>query len=294
MVVPGADRAVAVTGVRARGAAVWRVLGHAAVWAALYSGACTLMVAQLAIGERDPGEGPVLFAALTGLGVYLLDRAKLSDRALDPADAEAQPARYAFVRRWAGVLRVSAVACLIGASALGVLIEWALVAAPWVGAIVVLFYGGGLAWPRGRLKRWLVVKNLVVAVGLTGFAAVAAGIERFLDLGVLPLGEGLAVVMLVVFADAVLCDIADAESDLDAGTRTIPAIFGGRAAWGVALALEVAALGVGVVVGRAAWAWTVPIVVTTPVLMCLPTRVVRDLVDVRLAAVAVVAWAVWG
>ena len=282
------------TGARAWGAAVWRVLGHAAVWAAFYSGACTLMVAQLALGERDPGEGPVLFAALTGLGVYLLDRAKLSDRALDPADEQAQPARFAFVRRWAGVLRVSAVACLVGASVLGWLIEWPLVGAPWVGAVVVLFYGGGLAWPRGRLKRWVVVMNLVVAVGLTGFAAVAAGMTGFLDRGVVPLGEGLAVVVLVVFGDAVLCDIADAEADLDAGTRPIPAVFGGRAAWGVAVAVEVAAVGVGAVVGRAAWGWTVPIAVTTPALMVLPTRVVRDLVDMRLAVVALLAWAAWG
>ncbi|MEZ6317856.1 MAG: hypothetical protein R3B49_03735 [Phycisphaerales bacterium] len=109
------------------------------------------------------------------------------------------------------------------------LIEWgARRGAVGGGAIVVRFSTAGVWRGRGRPGPLAGRQELVVAVGLTGFAAVAAGIERFLDLGVLPLGEGLAVVVLVVFADAVLCDIADAESDLDAGTRTIPAVFGTR------------------------------------------------------------------
>lgn len=271
----------------------WRTLGHAAVWAALYSAACTLMVAQLALGERDPGEGPVLFAALTGLGVYLLDRAKLSDAGLDPADAEAQPDRHAFIRRWARVLRLSALGCLVAATVLGAWMRWVLAPAPWIGAVAVLFYGGGLAWPRGRLKRWLIVKNLVVAAGLAGFAGVAVELDRFLLADPRRIGLALVTVVLVVFADAVLCDLADAEADRGAGTRTIPTVFGGKTTWGVAMALEAGAVALAPLVGHKAWDWSVPILATTPALMLVPTRAVRDLVDMRLTLVAVFAWVLW-
>lgn len=269
-------------------------LGYASGWVALYCGSCAVMVSHLALGERWTGARGYIFALLVGLGVYLLDRVKLTDRAFELGDAESVPGRYAFVQRHARALRVFAVVSLAGATAIGATAWWVLIPVPVIAAGVVTVYSGGLTPSRAGLKTVLVVKNLIVAVCLASLGVVAAMAESHrLSVPVAAWG----VVLVRVFADSVACDIADAPHDRAHGTGTVPGRFGNAAGWGAVIACDVVACALGLGVHGthgAALVWTVGALVTTPLIALAPTRFVRDLVDVRLTALAIGAMLAMG
>ncbi|MGH7134069.1 MAG: hypothetical protein ACREJO_19265, partial [Phycisphaerales bacterium] len=211
-------------------------LSYVAVWPALYVTAAVVFLVQ--VGGLETGGGTLgtadwlILAAATGLGTYLLDRVKLRDAWLDPADAAAHPARYGFLARRTGVVRGVAVAALAVASvagaAMGTWWGWA-AALPAASAAGVVAYAARPRAQRGsaRPKDVLVFKNVYVAAGITGFAAavVMAAAHR----GVTPveLMRGLwspvvvfALVQLFgrVMVDAALCDLDDESADRRFGT----------------------------------------------------------------------------
>jgi 4-hydroxybenzoate polyprenyltransferase len=271
-------------------------LGHLAVWVGLYVAGATVGFARLAGLPMAPAAIGAAFCTATS--VYLVDRVKLRDAWLDRADLEAHPARYAFLTRRTGLVRaLAAVLGVAGAGLAATLGAWAplLVVAAYGGVFV---YAGRRAGTGRRVKDLLLVKNFAVAGSIAGFAGAMA------MLGALARGWawtesaphdlllGLVFLGGQVLADAVLCDLDDAESDRRFGTATVPAKYGRGAAWALALAVHagLTALMVAWPAGAGAyaarWRWGLLTLGTTVALRRWNPPKVRDLVDLRLALVA--------
>lgn len=296
------------------GAAAWgratravAPLGHLAVWTGVYILAAVACFAQLAglAGAITPAV--LACAAGTGLGVYLLDRVKLRDRWMDPADRAAAPERYAFLSPRAGAVRALA----LGALVLAAVAAWAVhplgpLMIAGAGAGVVL-YGGRPRGARARVKDVLIVKNLAVGAGITAFAALLVGAAAWRGTGASPAAwviEHFATLALAsahlaarVFADAILCDIEDARADRAFGTSTLPNTVGTRRAWAAAAAIRAASA-----LALLAWppaagargagvAWGVVTLVSTGALVLWRPRRVRDVVDARFGVEALAVWA---
>src|SRR5262245_41220741 len=97
---------------------------HLALWASLYvtgAVACFGQVAGMGFsGVLDRSRGLALvYGFLTAAAVYLLDRVKLRDPWLDPADRAAHPNRFEFLARYAAKVRVLAAAMALASAALG-------------------------------------------------------------------------------------------------------------------------------------------------------------------------------
>jgi 4-hydroxybenzoate polyprenyltransferase len=292
-------------------------LAHLALWAAVYVTAGVVCAAQLLGVQHALTPGVLLYAWSTALLAYLLDRVKLRDAWLDPADRQAHPARYSFLFAQRHAVRT----LMVGAAGVSLVSGWMLhpFAAAGTGATIagVLLYAGR---PRAadaapRVKDRFVIKNLFVGVGIASFALLVvclATAQRgsgepgraasFADvLACLPrppilLALTLAYLTLRVYADAVLCDIDDEDSDRAHGTRTLPTRFGGDRAWDIAMWLRLALAAslllwpVGSLAARAAWAGF-SAVGTTALRWWRPVRL-RDLVDARFGVEAVCVWIV--
>lgn len=279
---------------------------HAAVWAGVYVAAAVVCLAQVAGLDVGVGAGARLraagFAFATAAAVYLLDRAKLRDAWLDPADAEAHPGRYAFVAGHSRALRVAMVVLLVVAAWLG----WGLAAwgaaVPVVAAVGVLVYAGRPRARRARPKDVVLLKNGYVAAGITGFAVLvglaAAGGAGAEGMGALIRAHAGALAVscvhlaVRVFADAVLCDLDDEDADRRYGTGTLPTHLGRRRAWNVAVGVRLGVAGALVLVpagplgARAGWA-AVTVVSSLWLRLAAPGRV-RDWVDARFGVEALV------
>jgi hypothetical protein len=277
---------------------------HLAVWPGLYVAASAIYAAQVSgasLGARTWGVA-LGFAFLTAAGVYLFDRVKVRDEWLDPADAAAHPARDAFVREHAGRLRVLAAGLLLGASVLGLLlpgIARVFAAAPLLALVGVVIYAGRPRASRARPKDVLVVKNLYIAIGITGFACTLVALVLAAHAGsagefgtlVRPLAGPLALtastLLVRVFADAALCDLDDQHADHRFGTVTLATRYGREPAWNLAMgarlisAAALAAIPVGP--AHARWAWGAVTVVSSVWLRLAAPRHVRDWVDARFA-----------
>ncbi len=284
-------------------------LGHLAVWVGLYMAGAVALVIHVAMPPRSVSAAATALAAaiMTGIGVYLLDRVKLRDRWLDPADLTGHQRRFGFLVSVLPRVRGLALMNLIGGTLAAWLTHPALVLAPALAAAGVLVYAGRPSSRGKRVKDQLIVKNAAVAVAITGFAVVlAAGAatapEESLAPGVRsalgPIAVAAAYLVLRVFSDAVACDIDDVESDRHFGTRTLPVVLGVRRARIVGLVIRGVAIALLLLAPVGAWdgrvAWAIATAVTT--LMTLAAGVVslRDLVDLRLAADAVIAAAIIG
>jgi hypothetical protein len=291
-------------------------LGHLAVWAGLYVAAAVVCCAQLMgvpLGWRV-----LVFAWCTAVFAYLLDRVKARQAWVDPADLVAHPARYEFLWRRAGWVRLLMAAIGVISAALGWAISPVLATATVLAAAGVMVYAG---MPRGRIghlresagpplssgarvKDVFVLKNLFVGMGIAGFAVVVVAAAAAGD-GVRGLVEwsverwalvALAASHLVVrvFADAVLCDIDDEASDREHATQTLPTRMGGELAWLIAMWLRL-----GLAASLLAWpvgpwrirvAWALVTAVSTVALRWWRPRRVRDVVDARFAAEAAFVW----
>ena len=260
------------------------IAGYLAVWPALYLWSVASMFAGLADLPR-PGAEASIFLMTLAMSVYLVDRVKLADRFLDPADAHTHPARHAWLWKHRVVARVLAGAGAVVAGAAGFALHPALAGGPLVGQIAVFAYSGlppETLSHFARLKDIPLVKNLASSLGLTTIAVLAVrhmGEPAFALEDFAPAG----VVALLVFADCMLCDVGDAPGDGLHGTRTIPVLFGtgiGRAAASV---LAVAA-------ARWAWGltpdtgsrWGLAVIVSQVVLLVLPGSLIRNWTDLRL------------
>ncbi|MCC6320835.1 MAG: UbiA family prenyltransferase [Phycisphaerales bacterium] len=290
-----------------------RPLAHLAVFAAVYVTAAVVCAAQVVGAAHAPTPGVLLFAWSTALLAYLLDRIKLRDAWLDPADRDAHPERFAFLFAH----RHAARALMLVAAVASAISGWMLhpIAAAGTGATVVgvLVYAGRprAAGGRARVKDRFILKNLFVGAGIAGFAvlivclaaerAAGAGRADCFTLIVPPfppllIALTLAYLTLRVYADAVLCDIDDEPADRAHDTRTLPTRIGGEGAWRAAMWLRLALAAsllvwpVGPFAARAAWAGFSALG-TLALRWWRPHRV-RDLVDARFGIEAASVWAV--
>ncbi|MCC6428255.1 MAG: hypothetical protein IT435_15720 [Phycisphaerales bacterium] len=291
------------------------VVAHLAVWAGLYVAGAVVCVSQVAgidaivpIGTRTRAAA---FAFCTAMAVYLLDRVKTFDSWLDPADAQAHPARFAFLAQHSTRVRVLILLLLTAAVCLGKgLSAWA-AAVPVLAVAGVLVYAARPRTGRPRPKDIVLLKNAYVAAGITGFAVVVAiaavhpgaGLRIVWEVAVahaVPLSVSCAHLAMRVFADAVLCDLDDEDADRRHGTSTLPTHLGRTRAWNTALAVRLCiALGLVLIPvlpapARLAWA-AVTVVSSVSLRLAAPVRV-RDWVDARLpmetacVAVILVLW----
>jgi 4-hydroxybenzoate polyprenyltransferase len=214
---------------------VLKAFGHLAGWATLYSIGVTLTLAEFL--DSPIGLRGLLYVTLCAHGGYLLDRVKFRDPDLDPADLMADHDRHTYLRKHAPRIRVVMALNWIGALIVGVLIS------PALGILVLCGIGAGYVYSgwrpaeaggRTRLKDVIGLKAILVSgavVGL-GIAPVLAEIYEsdrplaYPEFGVLMMtivGMG-----LIVFGDAVICDLDDRASDDLFGTKSLPVLLGLR------------------------------------------------------------------
>ncbi len=279
------------------------MLGYLAVWNALYAAALLLAAGQLLNLAHEPLA--LAGAFFLALGVFLLDRVKPRDDLLDPADEAANPGRYAYHRAHANTLRAfMAISVLTGAGCM--LLAHRPIAAilALLAPVGVLVYGT-LRPPGGvRVKDRPVRKNLTVALALACFALMIA-LAPSLHVSPSPLPTlapavacFLVWIVLVVFADAALCDLDDAPSDAAFGTRTFANTLPAGRVWFLALVMQIiaapfafwaAALSGSNLPGAVA-CWAVAPPLTTLVLYAFKPARVRDIVDARFALVGLIAF----
>lgn len=292
---------------------LWRrvceVVSFLALWSGLYVAAGVVAFAQLAGMWRLVSEEVerwvfvVGCAVCAGTGVYLLDRVKVADRWVDPADRAAHPARAGFLARHVVAARVVVVVLVgIGAGLGGMVSAW--VAPIVVGACIgVLVYAGRPRGVRARPKDVLIVKNACVAGAITVFAGTLCVLAAQIDLRSAGTWSLLVMagvqVMGRVFADAVLSDLDDEAADRAFATATLATRYGRERAWNIAmvirlwLAAALLAVPVGELRVRVCWA-VVTVVSTLALRLTRPSRV-RDWVDVRFVGeVVVVGVLMWG
>ena len=214
-------------------------LGHFAIWAGLYVAGCAACMELLATGVID--WRVIVFAFLLTVSVYLLDRVKFRGTMLDPADAVAHPKRAAFLSRYATFARGLMLTTGVAAAVLAWMIAPLCVLLVPAAHVGVLLYGS--VPRRPRVKDVLVLKNVAVAGAVTALAAAIQLLrDGAVEIDVLNAIAGAGgFIALHVFADAVLCDIDDADADRKFGTRTIPNIYGETAAWRVVFLINIIA-----------------------------------------------------
>lgn len=279
---------------------------HLAIWPGLYVAGSTWYAAQLTGASAETVSAALVFAFMIGVGTYLLDRAKLRDAWLDPADAAAHPSRHAFVRLHTKPIRAVA----FGLLGCAVLVAVASAGhSEWWSTIPVVSYAASISYaavPRGSLPRpkdVFVLKNAYVGVGIALFACVvvvgAGGGGLPAVRADLPLWTFVAATLAIrVFIDAALCDLDDRWADGKHRTATFPVRHGRRAVLNGAtsaqllLAVLIAAVPVGAPGPRWAWAGVCAASAVTFRVVS-PTRA-RDIVDVRFFVEAVAVAAVVG
>ena len=293
------------------------VVAHMAVWAGLYVAAGVVCFTQIAglTPLLEPGTWlqAVAFAFCLAVAVYLLDRVKLCDAWLDPADELAHPRRYAFLAARTRTVRWLIAALLVLATILGERLGRGVIAwGGWlpVGAVAgVLIYAARPRQARPRPKDRLLIKNLYVGTGITGFAILTtltavlphgsvSQLRAFLAPHFAPMGFSAGHLLLRVCADAVLCDLDDEAADRQHGTHTLPGRVGRERAWnlavglrlGLAVLLALAAGGFPTVPAVAMWCWAGVTVVSSIALRWAAPAQVRDWVDARFALEAIVTW----
>lgn len=278
-----------------------RTLSHLALWPALYVGASVVCFEQIADRHTSIflNAEVLLVVCCTGAGVYLVDRVKLRDAWLDPADAAAHPSRFAFLAAHTRFVRTLAGMLLLAAAATAARIHPWMSVLPALGVAGVLIYAAKPREQRARPKDVLLLKNAYVAAGMAGFALVvvlAAGSDPWLttarSIG-WPTGVFAAAhVFARVLADAALCDLDDEAADRSHGTSTLATTLGRTNAWNAAMLLR---LGIALVLvltplgpfpARACWAGVT--VVSSVSLRVLAPAQVRDWVDARFAVEAAV------
>jgi 4-hydroxybenzoate polyprenyltransferase len=287
-------------------------LSHLTLWASLYCTGAVVCFAQisgsgLARGLDRSWALTLAYAFTTAATVYLLDRVKLRDPWLDPADEAAHPDRFGFLARCASRVRLLAAATGVASVVLG----WALSPlAPLltVGACVgVVAYAGRPRRERARIKDVFLLKNGFVAAGITAFAAVVCvmsaeqGRSRETVLRLVQenwplLAFAGAQLFVRVFADAAVCDLDDEHADRSYRTATLPTHLGRWRAWNVAAGLRIA-LGIVLLatpIGPPGprMAWGLVTIASTVLLRLWNPRRVREAVDARLALEAMVVWIV--
>lgn len=269
-------------------------MGSLAVWLGLYVAAAAAAIAQLSLFQ------PLSATALTtcffaGVAIYLFDRLKLSDRHIDEADRQSQPGRFAFLQRSPGALRILAAVLAVAAATTGAIIHPSVAAGVLIGVAGVWVYSGRRIGNAARPKDILGLKNALAALWIGSFAAlIVAADSGKLDLDTITtIAPAMAYLWVIVFIDAMLCDLDDVETDLRFGTKTVPAQAGARTTWISAVLIEAAA---GTILflaldqtDPAAMLWIIALPATTLLLWTAKLSRIRDLIDLRLPILAAIA-----
>ncbi|MCC6677654.1 MAG: hypothetical protein IT436_10965 [Phycisphaerales bacterium] len=279
---------------------------HLAVWSGLYIAAGVYCFADLARlwPSTTPGRRAHLlaFAFCTAAAVYLLDRVKLADRWLDPADDAAHPHRFRFLARRSRAVRILSGLLLLVAAVLGFFISPLAPALVLAAATGVIAYAGRPRRARPRIKDVFLLKNFYVAAGITGFAALITILSQSAD----PLGSirshaaaiaaSAAHLIVRVWADAALCDLDDEAADRAFGTATLATGLGRARAWNTAMSVRLllALALITIIPGprRSCIAWAIVTAVSSVALRLAQPSRVREWVDARFAAEALAVWAV--
>ena len=215
--------------------------GHLALWVGLYAASWTCIA--LWMFEVTVSRAAVGVAFCATIAVYLLDRIKLRNSAVDPADVEAHPARLTFLTHHALFVRALMILFMVAAGVIG----WTLT--PWLLLILIAASVGvwlyGSMPRRPRVKDRLIIKNAAVAVSMTAlFTALAIYADEpnagsFWPEAWPPTFWSVSLFgALHIFADAMLCDLDDAPSDAAYGTDTIVNRVGERRTWVIAILLS--------------------------------------------------------
>src|SRR5689334_4858757 len=98
---------------------------HLALWASLYvTGAVVCFAQVFGLEARAETLAWMLgYSFCTATAVYLLDRVKLRDRWLDPADRAAHPHRFEFLARNSAKVRVLAAVMALASAAVGCMLS---------------------------------------------------------------------------------------------------------------------------------------------------------------------------
>lgn len=277
-------------------------IGHLAGWVGLYFAAAYASAALL-LG-RTVQLDPLAAAFCAGVGLYILDRLKLRDALLDPADLATHEQRHRFLRARARPLRILAWGMLAIGTVLVVAIHPANALLPPVGVLGVLAYSRPHK-QRRRPKDYFLLKNLMPggAIGGLGVILAVQSPVRGSSLHDSPtgtwalpfIGAVLVALVLLIAADAMLCDLDDIAADRASRTSTVPVRGGIKATWRLGLLVHAIAGVLAVTVGwrhglavaAAAWACT-NLGLTVLLSMARPGQV-RDLIDLRLPAATLLA-----
>lgn len=252
------------------------------------------------------------------MSVYLLDRVKLADAWLDPADRAAHPDRFAFLGVRSKLVRLFALVLGLIAMVIAATVHPIAISFVPLAGLGVLLYAGlpraalhpaktGQAPRRSRrVKDVLLVKNIAVAACITGFVGLlvlldstppgqATMMVTIAERDGIGLLSGVLFVFGIVLADAVMCDIDDADADREHGTATIPGRFGTKTAWLVAGGLHVLACLVVLLVANngasthARQIWASLVLASFVLVAVWRPKKLRDLIDARLAVLAIIA-----
>ncbi len=281
------------------------VLSHLSVFAAAYVAGAVVCFAQLA-DVRMPGRAWALaipYALGTAAAVYLLDRVKLGERLLDPADRLAHPSRSVFLEKRQSAVRLAILLLLLASMLPGAAISPYLPMLSIGACVGVLAYAGRPRGRRDRIKDRIGLKNTFVAAGITAFSMLVILLAASPELahqpwrlpGTVSLAHGASSIYLFVrvFADAALCDLDDEHADREHGTRTLATGLGRSCAWTVAmlirLTLSVCILAVPEAPLASRTCWAVLTAGSSILLRLRRPERVRDWVDSRLAIEAVIA-----
>ncbi len=269
--------------------------GHLAVWLGLYF-AAAYVAAVLVLGKGVSATA-ALSCFCAGVGLYLLDRVKVRDAWLDPADRVAQPERYDFLLARRGIVRSAAWGVLACGTFTAALTDIRNLVLPPIGIAGVVVYSN-LRSTGNRLKDILLVKNLLPGLAIAGLAVIFArqSPPDSGDISLWPVIGVLAGLSLLVAVDAMLCDLDDMASDTDHGTHTVPTVLGQTPTWLIALVLHALSGGLLVAASAAVGVAYVAVwiaggnLVATLVLIALRPGKVRDLVDLKLPIVVGLVW----
>jgi hypothetical protein len=284
------------------GSLVLCAFSHAAVWAGLYVIGAVACLAQMggidALISLRGKIASAAFAFCTATGVYLLDRVKLRDVWLDPADALAHPRRFQFISGHSTIVRGLMVVLLGTAAWLGArVLRWGAML-PLMAAAGVLIYAGRPRARRPRPKDIFLLKNIYVALGIAGFAqiVVLAAVRPRSNLAAMrnvaiahaaPLALACAYLAVRILADAVLFDLDDEEADRRFGTQTLPIRLGRIRAWNIALSIRLCAAAALLLIPELPlWprlGWAAVTVASSVILRWVAPARVRDWVDARFA-----------
>ncbi|MEQ9205744.1 MAG: hypothetical protein RLN78_00055 [Phycisphaerales bacterium] len=200
----------------------------------LYSLGIAIMLGKLLNDPITPRA--LIYVALCAHSGYLMDRIKFRDADLDPADLMAEPLRHAYLRNHARFLRIVMWIEWVLAIGVGFLIT------PLLGAFVLSGIAAGYlysGWKPGkvaRLKDVAGLKAVMVSCAVLGLCVAAVLGERILEEGPHVWPEAMVIVCtlagmgLVVFGDAVICDLDDRVSDGRFNTKSLPVMVGSRIA----------------------------------------------------------------